>query len=341
MIIIEVNGAEYKKCFQSVTWRGGVGGAFRKLDFEIEALYCNFLVGDKVAFRLDDTKTLFKGRIILIDRNANSNIITVSAADDGLYLLRNHFVKNYYNKVPSEIVKEICSELKLEVGRLPQDKVKCTFPAIDRTAYEIILMAYTIQHNKDGKIYSIACNDGKIEVLDENVMLEFEIKSGYNIKNANYKTSIEKMINQVVVYKDGKIIDKVANEEDKNKYGLFQDVLSYSEDLNNIIVAKDNLRRLDEKATIEVDGNVDLQAGYTVAIQETRTGLYGTFLIIEDTHTWTDGEYKTRIALAFENSMDKIAIEKERNKREKKSKSYLIKDKRVLEKLEKEKENQK
>ena len=42
-----------------------------------------------------------------------------------------------------------------------------------------------------------------------------------------------------------------------------------------------------------------------------------------------------------ERSQPTPPIEKERNKREKKSKSYLIKDKRVLEKLEKEKENQK
>ena len=92
------------------------------------------------------------------------------------------------------------------------------------------------------------------------------------------------------------------------------------------------MKGLDQRATVEVDGNVDLQAGYTVAIQEARTGLYGTFLIAEDTHTWINGEYKTRLELIFENSMDKIAIEKERTKRETKETKYVITDKKVKEK---------
>ena len=42
------------------------------------------------------------------------------------------------------------------------------------------------------------------------------------------------------------------------------------------------------------------------------------FLIAEDTHTWKDGDYETRIELVFENAMDKIALETERSKREQK-----------------------
>lgn len=335
-MIIEKDGVEYKNCFQTVIWNGGIKGTFRKLEFEIEDIYANFQVGDKITFKLENTKILFKGIVFSIDRIANSNIVNIIAVDSGLYLNKNHFVKNYYNKVPSEIVKEICSELKLEVGRLPQDKVKCTFPAIDRTAYEIILMAYTIQHNKDGKIYSIACNDGKIEVLDETIMLELELDSSTNIRDTSFKVSLDKMVNQVIVYKTendkAQIINKVANEENKNKYGLFQEVLQYNKDANNILDAKDMLKELDQRATVEVSGNIDLQAGYTVAIQETRTGLYGTFLISEDTHTWINGEYKTRLELIFENSMDKIAIEKERTKRETKETKYVITDKKVKEK---------
>ena len=105
----------------------------------------------------------------------------------------------------------------------------------------------------------------------------------------------------------------------------------------NILNARDMLKGLNERATVVVDGNVNLQAGYTVAIKEERTGLYGTFLIAEDTHTWKDGDYETRIELVFENAMDKIALETERSKREKKEEAYKFKD----EKLSKEYEEQK
>lgn len=331
-MIIEYNGTKYKNCFQKIEWSGGIDGTFRKLQFECERNK-EFKIGDEISFNLDNTKELFKGRVYSIEKTASSPLIVVTAIDNGVYLNKNHFVKNYYNKVPSEIVKEICGELKLEIGRLPQDKVKCTFPAIDRTGYEILLMAYTIQHNKDKKTYSIACNNGKIEVLDENMMLETELNSYSNIRDTNFRTSLEGMVNQIIIYKtDGsnaQILDKVADEENKSKYGLFQDVLQYNEDMNNVLNARDMLKGLNERATVVVDGNVDLQSGYTVAIKEERTGLYGVFLIVEDNHTWINGDYQTRLELSFEVAMDKIALEKERNNRESKETNYTFKDKEL------------
>lgn len=215
-MIIENNGIKYQKCFSRVTWSGGINGTFRTLEFDCEDMYANFKVGDKISFKLEDTAILFKGMVFSVSKTSNSSIVTIKAVDFGIYLNKNHFIKNYYNKVPSEIVKEICGELKLEIGRLPVDKVKCTFPAIDRTGYEILLMAYTIQHNKDKRNYSIACNNGKIEILDDNIMLETELNSYDNIRDTTFRTDLDRMINQVVVYKTdgnkGQIIDKVANE---------------------------------------------------------------------------------------------------------------------------------
>lgn len=337
-MIIENNGIKYQNCFQRIVWSGGINGTFRTLEFECEDIYSNFKVGDNIKFSLENTNLLFIGKVFSIDKTASSSIISIKAVDSGIYLNRNHFVKNYFDKMPSEIVKEICGELGLGIGRLPEDKVKCTFPVIDRTGYEILLMAYTIQHNKDKKIYSVACNNGKIEILDENIMLETELSSLKNIRDAMYRIDLDKMINQVVIYKTdrnkGQTIDRVANKEDINKYGLFQEVLRYNKDMNNIFNAKDMLKGLNERATVIVDGNVNLQAGYTVAIKEERTGLYGTFLIAEDTHTWKNGDYETRLELIFENAMDKIALEMERSKREKKEESYKLKDERLREEYE-------
>lgn len=328
-MIIEKDGKKYKNCFQTIIWSGGINGTFRKLEFEME-INDEFKIGDKISFKLQNTKELFRGRIFSIEKTVSSLVMNVTAIDDGIYLNKNRFVKNYFNKMPSSIVDEICKELKLEVGRVPQDKVKCMFPAIDCSGYEIIMKAYTIQHNKDKKTYSVACNNGKIEILDENIMLETELNSSSNIRDATYRTDIERMINQIVIYKvdgeKGQIIGKVANEEDKNKYGLFQDVMQYNQDVNNIVNAQDMLEKLNERATIVVDGNVDLQAGYTVAVKEEKTGLYGIFLIVEDTHTWKNGNYETRLELSFEIAMDKIELKNEKGKREIKESKYELTD---------------
>ena len=78
---------------------------------------------------------------------------------------KNNFVKNFFQKKPSEILKEICGELNLKVGKIPKDEVTCTYPAIDRSGYEIILNAYTIQHRKNKKVYSIISNEQAIDTV--------------------------------------------------------------------------------------------------------------------------------------------------------------------------------
>ena len=53
-MIIENNGVKYQKCFQRVTWNGGINGTFRTLEFECEDIYSNFKVGDKISFKLEN-----------------------------------------------------------------------------------------------------------------------------------------------------------------------------------------------------------------------------------------------------------------------------------------------
>lgn len=323
MIEIKINGTVYKKKFTKVEWGGGIYGSSRKLNVDFPTSEnINVNVGDNVEFKLDGTETLFKGKVFTVEKNTDRKNVNFIAYDNSIYLNKNFFVKNYFNRVPSEIVKEICGELGLEVGRLPKDKVKCTFPAINKSAYQIILAAYTIQHNKDKAIYSVFCDNGKIEIADQGVLLEdLELDSYNDLRSTRYSESIEEMVNQIIVYKTEKekqqIIDKVANEEDKKKYGLFQDVVEYTKDMNNIFNARDMLKGKQSYANVITNGNPDLVAGYSVAVKEHNTGLIGSFLIKNDNHVFQDGDYYVDMELIFDNVMDKVELE-EREKKKKK-----------------------
>lgn len=322
---LEINGNRFKNQFQRIEWSGGIKGTSRVLEVEYdEDMPVKMEVGASIVL-LHDNERLFRGRIFTIERNATKGTFHLKAYDDSIYLNRNRFVKNYYNQMPSEILKQICGELGLTLGKFPKDKVKCSFPAIDKSGYEIILNAYTIQHKKDKEIYSVVCNDGKIEIAHQGVILEdVLLDSREDIMEAKYSQSIEDMINQIVIYKTDKeklqIADKVANEEDKAKYGLFQNVMEYEEDVNNIYNAREMLKGLQNKATIHVIGDVNLQSGYCVAIQERKTGLIGTFLIERDMHVIEQGRYTTNLDLSFENKMDKAEFEEYKKKKEKKKK---------------------
>lgn len=323
MVEIKINENIFKKKFNRIEWSGGIHGSSRKLNVDFQTTEnIKVNVGDSVEFKLDNTEILFKGRIFTVEKNTDNKNINFIAYDNSIYLNKNFFIKNYFNRVPSEIVKEICGELGLEVGRLPKDKVKCTFPAIDKSAYQIILAAYTIQHNKDKAIYSVSCDNGKIEIGDQGVLLEdLELDSYNDLRSTRYSESIEDMVNQIIVYKTEKekqqIIDKVANEEDKKKYGIFQDVIEYTKDMNNIFNARDMLKGKQSYANVISNGNPDLIAGYSVAIKEHNTGLIGSFLIKNDTHIFQDGDYYTNLELIFDNVMDKVDLEKKEKKKKK------------------------
>ena len=325
MLKIVVNNEEHIKKFERITWKGGINGTSRTL--EVRYLDDNTIakLGDKVEFYVDEDK-LFTGKVFSVEVTGQSQIKTFSCFDNSIYLNKNYFVKNFNKKKPSQILKEICGELKLEVGNLPQDIVDCTYPAVNRSGYQIILNAYTIQHRKDKKIYSIVSNDGKIEVIEQGALADVLLHSEQDIKSSRYGEDIEKMVNQIVIYKTEKekqqIVDKVENKEDKEKYGLFQKVMQYDKDRDNINNAKEMLKSVEKTGNITCLGNVLIQSGYSIGIHEPHTNLVGSFLVKNDTHIWENDVYYCDVELAFENVMDKTEFEdKPKSKKSKKSKS--------------------
>lgn len=323
---IVIKGNSYFNDFTRIEWSGGINGSARVLEVDyIPELKAE--VGDKVEFK-EDGITLFIGKIFTINRYANRDTFTFVAFDNAIYLNRNRFVKNIYNQQPSQILKQLCGEIGLEVGNVPQDKVKCSFPAINRSAYEIILQAYTIQHKKDKEIYSVVCDGEKIEIAYQGILLNTELNTGDVIREAEYTQSIEEMINQIVVYETKgeklQILNKVSNEEDKKKYGVFQNVMEFDKEQNNLYNANEMLKGLDNKANIQVDGDTRLISGYTVPVIENVTGLIGKFLIVKDRHIIENGDYYTHLILSFENKMDKVEFDD--FKRKAKKEKYTIAD---------------
>ena len=339
MLKIIVNNEEHIKKFERIIWKGGINGTSRTLEVKYLDDATIAKLGDKVEFYVDEDK-LFTGKVFSVEVTGQSQIKTFNCFDNSIYLNKNYFVKNFNKKKPSQILKEICGELKLEVGTVPKDIVDCTYPAINRSGYQIILNAYTIQHRKDKKIYSIVSNEGKIEVIEQGALADVLLHSEQDIKSSKYGEDIEKMVNQIVIYKTEKekqqIVDKVENKDDKEKYGLFQKVMQYDKDRDNINNAKEMLKSVEKTGNITCLGNILIQSGYSIGIHEPHTNLVGSFLVKNDTHIWENDVYYCDVELAFENVMDKTEFEdKPKSKKSKKSKSKKSK------KTKKEKEGKK
>lgn len=332
-LIIKINSIEYKNIFTRVIWSGGINGTSRKL--EVEYLKDNLVVnlGNRVEFFYNG-ELLFVGKCFFISKKGETKLQSFYCYDDSIYLNKNKFVKNFFKKKPSEIFKQICGELNLKTGSIPRDEVDCTYPAIDKTGYEIILNAYRIQHKKNKKIYSVVCNDGIVEIVEQGSFADVLLSSVDNIETSLYEQNIENLINQIVIYKteNGKvqIINKVENAEDKKKFGLFQAVLEYEKDSDSIENAREMLKSVESSARLKCLGNILLQSGYSIGVEEPNTGLVGNFLIKNDTHVFEGSNYYCDIELAFENVMDKVEFEekekKKKAKSEKNKRQYSIRE---------------
>ena len=157
-------------------------------------------------------------------------------------------------------------------------------------------------------------------------MADVLLHSEKDIKSSKYGEDIEKMVNQIVIYKTEKekqqIVYKVENKEDKEKYGLFQKVMQYDKDKDNINNAREMLKSVEKTGNITCLGNTLIQSGYSIGIHEPNTNLVGSFLVKNDTHVWENDVYYCDVELAFENVMDKTEFEdKPKSKKSKKSKN--------------------
>lgn len=321
MISIKTNGITYSNIFENIEWSGSIKTSCRTLEVTYLKDKADFELGQEIEFIVDKRK-IFIGKIFRISQNTNEETYFFKAYDNAIMLNKNSFIENFCNIPPSNIVKNILGKLKIEIGKLPLDKTKCTYPALDRTGYEIILMAYKLQSAKDNVIYSVVSENNKISIIEQGTLIpNFTLSSSINIREAKYSESIEDMVNKVILYEtvegESKTITIKENSKDKAKYGVFQKV--QEQDKNNEVYLQVNkiLKGVQESSDLTVDGDVSLMSGFSVPIKvKTLSKLNLTFLIETDRHVWTNNDYITYITLAFENVMNDVEIDKTNKKKE-------------------------
>lgn len=316
---IITKGITYIGIFDKIEWSGSIKSSTRTLEVTYLKDKAKFELGQEIQFVVEDKK-VFTGKIFKISQNTSDETNTFKAYDNAIILNKNNFIENYYNLEPSSIAKSILNKLNLEIGKLPQDKTKCTYPAIDRSGYEIILMAYKLQSAKDKKIYSIISENNKISVVEQGKIIpNLILNSSLNVREATYSESIEEMINKVILYEteegESKVVAIKENTKDIEKYGLFQQVQEQDNKNEAYLQVNNILKGIQESSDLITDGSIYLMSGYSVPLKiNPISKLNLTFLIETDRHIWTDNDYYTQISLAFENSMNDIEIEKNEKK---------------------------
>lgn len=304
---------------ESFTLSGDTKQVARKLSFTIaknskDKLFPTVILneGDKIFVKNDSGTTIFGGVILDIDKTGSSKVISYLAFDLMFYVC-NSDINEVYDDTPENITKAVCKELDIEYGSIASTGIKVYMPCFGKKGYEAIMMAYTYASRKNGKKYiPLMTNINKLSVIEKGMLCGVTLDGSYNLTDANYKSSIQNMVNKVIITdKKGKTVKVVQDTVSQNKYGIVQRVCKQEDDDDATNEAKNMLKTAELLASVNgVSSDLRAMSGYSIIVHEKDTGLYGKFYIESDSHTYSNAKSEMQLTLSFENLMDEKEIEK-------------------------------
>ena len=308
---LTAGGKDLSQLVEKVTWSGDSKQVARKLAFSIATRSTDRFLpkvtineGDSVLFG-DGDRTLFGGPVFDIEKSATGNLTTYTAFDLMFYI-NNSDISKIFDDTPEAITAWICSHLGVPLGSASPTGIKVYLPWLGKKAYEAIMAAYTTASRQNGKKYiPLMQNVNQVCVIEKGALCGVVLDGGYNLTDAAYKTSLQKLVNRVIVTdQNGNQTSVVEDAGSQSNYGVVQRVYKQEEGKDAASEAKALLYTMDQSATVTATSDTRAVSGYAIAVQEAVTGLYGKFYIESDTHTFEDGKEMMQLTLAFSNMMD-------------------------------------
>lgn len=228
---------------KTVTWSGDYKQAARKLEFEIisckydkEIPQIDIREGYMVHF-YEDNKELFRGFIYTVDKDATST--SYMAYDHAQKLVNIKVNYNFKNKTAKQITTQMLNDYSkygLKTGSIVDDNVPWSKVFIGVSMYDTIMSAYTNAHANNDKEYMCYAKEGKIyTALKGDIKLKVQFSEKENIISTTYHSSIENVVNNVVIVDDaGNVISQIGDEKSQELYGLFQEVIKADSETQTI-----------------------------------------------------------------------------------------------------------
>ena len=289
-----------------ITWSGSEDEVARKLELNFlfplhdhyaPKIYPN--IGEQLFLYDDNDVELFQGKVFYNEKLGEQGIIQVTAYDDAIRLAKSKGTYNFKGKTAEAITKIVCNDLGVEIGALAQTGIQQKILCNGMGMYEIIQKAYEGAGKQNKKRYNIEIRQGKL-CVDEvgKEVVEPLISSGTNILESSYSENAEEVINRVKIYDEqDQYLGVVEDKELINLVGVFQDVYTKEQDKQAGTVANNMLRGIEQSIEITMLGNTEYRNGKLVNIEDTATKQLGLFFIMSDSHSWSDGQYRTYINL--------------------------------------------
>lgn len=309
--VVKWKGNEITDVVGSMTWTGSSYQAARSFEFTVlnpagdsHFQMPDIKTGDLITF-FDGSKKLFHGKITSRNRTGEAGTLSYTAHDFMLHLLRSKGTYKFKKKTPEQITRLICKDLKIKTGSLAKTKVKIKKIFFqEKEYYNMILAVYTKAYRKKGTKYQPIMDGDKLKVIKKGAMLDVILNQAEGITESTFEENSDSMVNRVVIYNSkNKKIGTMSNKNWTKTYGRFQEAITVEKGKGKK-EAKNTLVGLEKTASITAIGDIRCISGYGIQINDTDSGLTGSFWIENDTHTFENGVHMMTLELAFKNVMD-------------------------------------
>lgn len=274
----------------NATWSGDIDERSRSLSFtylynpKISMPLVKVEIGNSINLFDDKNRLLYVGVVTEVSSSLSGSDVSITSRDVLWYLGKNKLAGVYKGSAET-ITRKILDEFKIPIGRLESVAVdKTVISTGDKIIYKAISEAY-------GDNYYITAVGEKVEVRKKGSEVVAVISGKANLMDANYKKSMENMVNRVIVLddKNGKVYE--TSVEENLKYGILQDVIKAEKDKDVSISAKEKLVGINDTSNINAVGDFNVISGRAVIIQDISNGFTGKFLVTGDSHSIGNGEH--------------------------------------------------
>lgn len=291
-----VNDKDLSQIYKSIQWAGDKRQRARSLSVSCldkkgsglpEVAIQN---GDTIAFYDNHNVQKFIGIVTQVQNNLAGATVQVNARDILWYLGRNKVAK-VYKGTADTILKSVCGDFNITVGKFPVvPGEKTVISTGEKTIYQVISEAY-------GSGYHIYAEGAAVSVEEEGSEIVAVISGEGNLLAIQYSSSIENMVNRILIVDDkGNVAGSVQNEEDLI-YGLLQDTYKKEKDKDAVKEATARLKRSENTCSLDCLGNWACVSGKAVYLLDTSNGMLGKYVITDDTHTFSDGIHKMKLSV--------------------------------------------
>lgn len=143
--------------------------------------------GDTVAFNSDGY--VFDGIITEIVRTSDSNKLTITAKDNGIFLKDKKVTLKVKDKTPAAAAQAVAEAADVALGDMVTGSISISRKFTDVNAYDAIMAGYILDAEKTGKQYYMAIDGGRVCVRERGKVVAGVVTGEESIMQATFSVA--------------------------------------------------------------------------------------------------------------------------------------------------------